>query len=407
MIRFLADTWRDALLRPVAMAAPNSWVYIEITAPDFRFVLTLGLAVLALIAVRKAKLRPPGSLPTLALFILVFLSFIPWMHTTGNGRYFMPYLILIGPLCVALINLTRTTPNMKAFLVIGVLGLQGFALSQNSPWKAMDGWEWFPWKEAPYFALETPKEGFDPDATYVTISLPTYSAVAPLLPDTLRWINIVSFGSSESDKQSRLYAPVKRALQDSKSLKVFMTSAPRSMVEGTVQPDQTATLTINSYLEPYDLRLKSPTDCQLVKSKSIAHRAFFFTEDITDEKARIRDLSGFWICSIQYAVLPKKPHTLTIGELSAGSLFEKMEKVCPRFFAPGQQGVGRHRSGFQRRYASDSYLIATGDGHLYFKYDRALNPELIGKAEDILAPGFAFDCTKFKGRAGLPWEREI
>ena len=34
MIRFLADTWRDAILRPVAMAAPNSSVYIEIAAPD-------------------------------------------------------------------------------------------------------------------------------------------------------------------------------------------------------------------------------------------------------------------------------------------------------------------------------------------------------------------------------------
>ncbi|MBK6928755.1 MAG: hypothetical protein IPH15_14970 [Comamonadaceae bacterium] len=96
MIRFLADTWRDAILRPMAMAAPNSSVYIEIAAPDFRFALALGLGFLALISTRKAS-RAPGWLPTLALFALVFLSFIPWMRTTGNGRYFMPYLILIGP----------------------------------------------------------------------------------------------------------------------------------------------------------------------------------------------------------------------------------------------------------------------------------------------------------------------
>ncbi|MBK7990381.1 MAG: hypothetical protein IPK05_10415 [Comamonadaceae bacterium] len=61
MIRFLADTWRDALLRPVAMAAPNSSVYIEIAAPDFRFVLALGLGVLALISVWKSKPRPPAG----------------------------------------------------------------------------------------------------------------------------------------------------------------------------------------------------------------------------------------------------------------------------------------------------------------------------------------------------------
>ncbi len=109
MIRFLADTWRDAILRPVAMAAPNSSVYIEIAAPDFRFAIALVLAVLILISTRKTKLRPKGWLPPLALFALVFLSFIPWMQTTGNGRYFMPYLILIGPLCIALINLMQNS----------------------------------------------------------------------------------------------------------------------------------------------------------------------------------------------------------------------------------------------------------------------------------------------------------
>ncbi|MBK9198131.1 hypothetical protein [Candidatus Skiveiella danica] len=61
MIRFLADTWRDALLRPVAMAAPNSSVYIEIAAPDFRFVLALGLGVLALISVRKPIAAPQAG----------------------------------------------------------------------------------------------------------------------------------------------------------------------------------------------------------------------------------------------------------------------------------------------------------------------------------------------------------
>ncbi len=408
MIRFLADTWRDALLRPMAMAAPNSSVYIEIAAPDFRFILALGLAVLALISVRMARPRPPGWMPTLALFALVFLSFIPWMHTTGNGRYFMPYLILIGPLCIGIINLIRSTTNMKAFLVTAVLGIQGVALFQNTPWRPMDGWEWIPWKGAPYFSLDLPKENLDPDTTYVTIAVPTYSLAAPLFPASSRWINIVSFGSSESEKESPLYAPVKKALQESKSLKVFMTSAPRFMIEGSVQPDQTATYTINSYLEPYDLRLKAPTDCQLATSTSMAHRAFFYAEDTAEQKERIRALSGFWICSIEYAVSPKKPHAPTGEELRARSLFEKMENICPRFFSPGQQVVKVHRAGHQRRYSgSDSSLIATEDGLLYFKYDRALNPELIGKAEDILAPGFAFDCTKFKGRAGLPWEREI
>ncbi len=408
MIRFLADTWRDALLRPVAMAAPNSSVYIEIAAPDFRFVLALGLAVLALISLRRTKSRPKGWMPTLALFALIFLSFIPWMRTTGNGRYFMPYLVLIGPLCIALINLLPNTANMKAFLVVAVLGIQGLALLQNSPWRPMDGWSWIPWREAPYFALDLPKTGLDPETTYVTITAPTYSLVAPLLPASSRWINLATFTGTENEKKSALYSPIKRKLQESKSLMLFVGSAPRAMLEGSDQPDQNAINTINGYLEPHDLRLRLPTACRLVKSRSMAYRTFINVDDPPAEKARLREQSGFWICPIEYAVSEQKTIALNAEELSAKSLFEKMEQLCPRFFNPGQDAVKYHRSGFQRRYpGSDSFLIATGDGHLYFKYDRALNPQLIGKAEDVLSPGFTYDCTKFKGRAGLPWEREI
>ncbi len=408
MIRFLADTWRDALLRPVAMAAPNSSVYIEIVAPDFRFALALGLAVLALISIRKSKPRHRGWLPALALFALIFLSFIPWMHTTGNGRYFMPYLLLIGPLCVALINLMQSTANMKMFLVVAVLGLQGFALYQNTPWKPTDTWTWIQWKDAPYLPLELGKEAIDPNATYVTIAVPTYSLAAPLFPPTSRWINISTFGSSESDKASALYAPVKKALQNGKPLKLFMVSAPRSMEEGSSQPNQNAINQINPYLEAHDLRLKTPTDCQLLKSRSMAPTGFILAGESTTEKERVAEHSGFWICPIDYVVSQRQPKSLSPEELNAKALFEKMEKVCPRFFNPGQQGVSYHRSGFQRAYGeSDSFLIATGDGKLYIKYNRTLNPQLIGKAEEVLSPGFTFDCTKFKGRAGLPWEREI
>ncbi|MBK9198132.1 hypothetical protein [Candidatus Skiveiella danica] len=272
----------------------------------------------------------------------------------------------------------------------------------------MDSWTWIEWKDAPYLPLEFAKEAIDPEAIYVTIAVPTYSLAAPLLPASSRWINISTFGSSDKDKQSALYAPVKKALLSGKPLNLFMVSAPRSMKDGSVQPDQNAINQITPYLEAHDLRLKSPTNCQLIKSKSMAPTGFIVTEESPAARERVIEQSGFWICPIEYAVSPRQSNALTAEQLGAKALFEKMEQICPRFFNPGQQGVSYHRSGFQRRYSvSDSFLIATGDGHLYFKYDRTLNPQLIGTAEDVLSPGFSFDCTKFKGRAGLPWEREI
>jgi hypothetical protein len=129
------------------------------------------------------------------------------------------------------------------------------------------------------------------------------------------------------------------------------------------------------------------------------------------EKARLREQSGFWICQIEYAVSERKTkYCFTAEELSAKvPCSKRWSNSAPAFSTQGNSirsniivpvfigDIG----------GSDSFLIATADGHLYFKYDRALNPQLIGKAEDVLSPGFTYDCTKFKGRAGLPWEREI
>ena len=45
MIRFMPDTWQDAVLRPIAMALPDGGVYVETIAPDLRFVFVLLLLV--------------------------------------------------------------------------------------------------------------------------------------------------------------------------------------------------------------------------------------------------------------------------------------------------------------------------------------------------------------------------
>ena len=183
MIRLMADTWRDAVLRPLAMAAPNSWVYTEIVAPDFRFVLALSLAVVAVVTVFLKKTSTDRWRPVLVLFGLTFLSFVPWMATSGNGRYFMPYLLLIGPLCIGLISLLSCTRSMKASVTLLVLAVQGHALYQNNPWKPADSWALIPWLEAGYFPIELDHKSIDPRTTYISVTSPTFTLVAPKFSD--------------------------------------------------------------------------------------------------------------------------------------------------------------------------------------------------------------------------------
>ncbi len=409
MIRLMADTWQDAMLRPLAMAAPNGWVYSEIMAPDFRFVFALGLALAALLAIVIGRGRQPARRPVFVLMALTFASFVPWMATTGNGRYFMPYLILVGPLCIGLVSILPSTRGMKASIALIVLGLQGFALYQNNPWKPFDSWQSIPWADGSYFSIDIDPLVIVPDTTYITVSNMSLSLAAPLFPVTSRWVNLSLFNGSDVSKDTTTYAPIREILTNSKSLKLFQRSAPRAMVPSTDQPNQRAIDAINEYLRPHRLAVKEPADCQFLASKSLISNTFTATDESALEKERIKSKAGFWICTLQFPVDTPATHTLsTDGEELAKKVFERMETLCPRFFAPGQKLVGAHPAGHSRSYSSsDSSLILTRNGDLYLHYARTLNPQRISTADEVLRPGYTTDCNNFKGRSGLPWEREI
>ena len=105
MIRFLPDSWRDAVLRPFAMAAPDGGVYVEIMAPDFRFAFILLLIPVLTLLVFLRPWRNPPFKPVVILLTTTAMAFVPWMLTTGNGRYFIPFLLVAGPLCLGLVYL--------------------------------------------------------------------------------------------------------------------------------------------------------------------------------------------------------------------------------------------------------------------------------------------------------------
>jgi hypothetical protein len=402
----MADTWRDALLRPLAMAAPNSSVYIELMAPDFRFVLALGLA--ALVAIGMHKRTNPDRRPIFVLFGLIFLSFVPWIATSGNGRYFMPYLVLIGPLCIGLINMLSCTRGMKAAVVALVLGLQGFALYQNNPWKPYDTWGGTPWRDAPYYSIDIDPQAIEPDTTYITIQSLTMSLLAPQFSTASRWVNLSVFSGSDIVEESIAYAPVRKILRTSKSLKLFQRSAPSEMLVGSDQPNQAAIETYNAYLQPHRLAIKVPTDCKLFASRSPGFSSLQEKSENSEETTPKKVAPGFWLCTLHYpiAIVPKAK--LTALEIRAVKVFEKMETLCPLFFPSGQTLVRKNLVEHSRSYpGGDSFLILKHNGDLYVQVALALNPEKIGQADEVLSDKFRIDCTKFRGRTGLPWEREI
>ncbi|NML85804.1 hypothetical protein [Polaromonas sp.] len=399
MIRFTPDTLSDALLRPVAMAAPNGWVYIEIMAPDFRFMFILALLLVWLYLGMRKKWQ---FSPVWVLLAFASVSFVPWMYTTGNGRYFIPVLLAAGPLCVALIHDLPFTKNFRVLMVLCVVAVQGFAVFQNSPWKPWNSWGFASWTEAPFFQVDLDAEASSRASSYVTISVISYSLIAPQFPASSRWINLSS--QTGSDTQTSPDAlRIQAFLKSSTSLKLMVPSLPDQMT-AQGQPNEIAIRAMNVILSPHRISLREPTDCRLQRSQGLAKVVLGALENVEPER---KNKIGFWLCSLSYPTRVSGMPTETL-ESRFESVFKKLEATCPRFFNPGQHGALPVPHGQMRHYqGADMKAYVFEDGTVYYKYHRALNPVLIGGIDDVLSGRIKVDCTSIRGRSGLPWEREI
>lgn len=394
MIRFLPDTWRDAILRPIAMAAPDAGVYVEIMAPDIRFAVIATLILIWIALAWRVKWRLS---PVMVMTAFLSAAFVMWLATTGNGRYFIPMLLAAGPLCIALIYRLPATRGFRVVIAVGVVGLQALVVYQNNPWH---WWGLAPWNSSPFFHITLDEAALSKPSTYVTVTSISYSLIAPKFPATSRWINISSGPDAEKTAEGR---KVQAMLAASNSLTLLIPSMPDYMTSNG-HPNEAIKKVINDMLGVQRLWLKEPDDCRLLPSRGLASQAFRNLDSIRTETL---GKFGFWACPLQYPVTPPG-FAINAGSLKANRIFEAIEKACPRFFQPGEALTSKIDGGFMRGYSSaDMKLYVLDDGSVLYKYWKALNPVLIGNADAVLAEGFTMDCNTIRGRSGLPWERDI
>lgn len=397
MIRFLPDTWRDALLRPVAMSAPDGSVYVETMAPELKFLFCLIVLLILILAPKRGKKKaiPVGLTQVIAY---VWLSFVVWLLTTGNGRYFIPGLLLAGPMCIGLIWLLPISRSARCTAAFGVLGLQVWVNVQAYPFQQ---WTFIGWQQGHYIDLSIPGNLKNEPATFVTISSISYSLIAPLFHSDSRWMNISSQPGSPGNEEMGL--EVQKVLSTSKDVYLVVpTIKNQTTKEG--YPTQSMFSALNVMLGNQRLSLRRAEDCKIATSMAMSLTRM---EDRTSiDPGRLKN-TGFWICQLVWNVgdFSQKGEVISAESLQAFSI---IERICPRFFKPGQTKAERIESGALRRYTeSDMKLYVLDNGDVYYLYWRAINPEFIGNIKDINEPNFILDCTGLRGRSGLPWERRI
>lgn len=393
MIRFEPDTWVDAVMRPVAMAAPNGGVYTEIVAPDFRFVFVLVLLILA-IALRRGRLAGTPAVLTLLAFCAV--AFVPWMVTSGNGRYFMAVLLLAGPLCAALLWQLPVTRALRLTLLTVMIGLQLFLIRENAPW---DSWGLKPWKDGPAFAVDVPDDLRARPVTYITLSNISYSIIAPQFNPGSRWINLTTQrGDGDESADGRR---TRAFLAGSGETYMLFPSNPGEVVRQ--RPPAELVAALDEMLGGYKLGLRAGVPCRFLHSDGLTDMGLHRTDPpVTTRDGR----RGFWLCPVERRADEPRHERRPAPEIEA--TFEKLERTCPRMFPPGEARTNLLPVGARRFYpGSDMRLYIFNDGEVAYKYLRALNPVSLGRIQDVLASSFQMDCNQIRGRSGLPWERQI
>jgi hypothetical protein len=386
MIRFQPDSLMQALTRYFDMAAPDANVYIEIAAPDIRFA---AIALLALAAALCWRRLGPGRRATFAMLLVLLVSTAIWLRTTGNGRYFMALLVVAGPLAIALVCLLPVTRNLKAALAVLLVAGQAFVLTQQPPWNT---WTYLHWKDEGYFGLRLAPADKQVPATYASLSLITYSLIAPQFHPDSRWINLVSGGATPRDQRW-----TDEFLRDAAARGPVYAYAPSlpwaSLPDG--RPTQRVLSAFDELLAKRNLRLQGA--CRFVESDGLLRIARRTNSSELDAPHP----PGFWFCPVAYEPRPAERRRVEEPPEAVQRSLAQLARLCPRFFPANEAKILRLPDGWVRQYSNaETRVYVMDNGNVWYKFWRALNPVAIGRVEDLLAGKVQLDCTAIRGSDG-------
>jgi hypothetical protein len=389
MVRFQPDSWLEGLLRPLILATPNSAIYFEVMAPDWRFAFIAACGVVLLLSRRPSRSPLPFEHRQL-LWGLVAVFYL-WTFVVGNARYFMAGLVLAGPL---LLMLWRQLPGTATFrwMLLAIAGfLQFQALAQTY---IPNYWGLVRWAHEPGLAIADSPLRHQP-AVFITGTAISYSILVPQFHPQSRWSNLA--GQQDIKPPMPEYVRLHQMLAGPLPKYAVMPIAPRFIADAG-QPEAIVRLLYNELLAPQGLRLTAAA-CYVLPSPLAPGQR----EVLPGEVPALR---GFWFCPLSYTPPQPQQQKRLEPPASVAKAFQAVEQRCGRFFPPGAGNERHFEDLWSRRYPSDMTLMADSEGHVYFKYDQALNPTMLGTLNQLARGDFSVPCDKIPGRYVPFWKAE-
>lgn len=387
MLRFKPDSLAEGLLRPLAMADPQGYVYLEFVAPDWRPAALVLLLVIGGLSGRLVKTLQAPQVRLLAAFALVFYS---WTFLIGNGRYFLSWLAILGPLVVLA---SRGLPGSATFrwALLGTFVVVQLGISRQS--FLGDTWGLAKWEDGPALAIAESDLRREP-AVFITITGISYSLLVPRFHPEARWANVV--GQRDMTPDLKEYPSLVELLASGRPIHVL---APALMPDKPVAGPSPALETLMAEsLAPLGLSLEG-RPCEWLASP-LARGS-----NPNPDESQATHTPGFWSCRLRYSEASRLESLASAASAShLDDVFAAVEARCPRLFPAGTANTRVRQGTASRHYSgTDFRLVITPDGKVAVRGLRMLNSLAVGEADSVRRGQFSLNCDKPPGRYRPSW----
>ena len=374
--RFVMTNASDLLTRPFELASFRAYSGNEGFSPDLRPAALVLLALpallvgLAAVARRGAARRIDLSSPPLQVGLFVVLAYAGWMMTSGNTRYALPLLALVGVLLAWCAY--RALPRGVAAASLALLA------ALQALYFGVDGDSRFgpttPWGRAPMLEVQVPQRLRDDPFLHLSVGSLSYAALALYMHPAGALSNVIGGWSLPTDGR------LGRALQDRMDAwqgrtRVLVRAAPGWQLgpeaESAAFRQRVDRLLYRfaqqvDWRDCLDIELHSGPRVQPGQGAS-SHR---ISATLTSCAIGPRTRSD-----------PRYDADLATAE----QVFKVLESSCPIRLSPSPQATDADGLAFQRRYLNSESRITVAAGGATLSHFRTYQIAYLGSVPEILA----------------------
>lgn len=396
--RFKPTSFLEVIILPFRMAEFHSWIYVENNAPDIRpaLLILFGIAVVTkklLPNIQRSNRSELGNntdthKPRNIVFTFFVCSMALWLWTTGNGRYALPVLMLIGPLLVFIIY--KTTSNAKHTLIVASIAL---VLQLLNAWAAGNPrWTNTDWTQL-WFKQSIPSRLKDNPYAYLSLGLSrSNSVVAPFLHPQSTFVSLTGGTYAfrpDGPGNKRIHQIIKL---HKGHLRMLVTIPP-----GRQLPDVGAFNNWDMLLAPWELKIVR-SDCEFLAIDVALTSVNKFPDnpsvELEDKSSNVPIIS----CALETGVGENEETLRERKQLTL--VFDRLEESCPVLFSPRGWQLTKLATGWQRHYLQSDIVVRTIKGRLSLsKYQYGPFDIDMGSIEDWENNRSKFICE----RLPRPW----